>query len=96
MRAGDRAPDAPDLVLVANSNRAASSVPGISTLPAKGLGSSRLFDIFAPTYHTVLIFAPALANPVVSSVLSALQQCVPQNGLVRLLSLLVVLPDVSP
>lgn len=90
LHAGDRAPDAPDLVLVANFNRAASSAPGISTLRAKGLGSTRLFDIFAPTYHTVLIFAPGLANPVVSSVLSALQQCVPQNGLVRPL---VVLPD---
>ncbi|KAI6099524.1 FAD binding domain-containing protein [Pisolithus croceorrhizus] len=92
-RAGDRAPDAPDLVLVANSNRAASNASGISTLRGKELGSTRLFNIFAPTYHTILIFAPTLADPVVSSVLAALQQCVPKNTLVRPL---VVLPDTLP
>ncbi|KAI6117244.1 FAD binding domain-containing protein [Pisolithus croceorrhizus] len=93
LRAGDRAPDAPDLVLVANSNHAASNASSISAPPTKGLATTRLFDIFAPAYHTVLMFAPALADPVVSSVLAALQQCVPENDLVRPL---VVLPDSPP
>ena len=38
--AGDRAPDAPGLVLVADGTE------------------TRLFDVFSPTYHTVLVFTP--------------------------------------
>ncbi|KAI6117272.1 FAD binding domain-containing protein [Pisolithus croceorrhizus] len=94
LRAGDRAPDAPGLVPVLKSNRAVPNTWGISALPpAEGLENTRLFDIFAPIYHTVLIFAPALADPVVASVLAALQQCVPKNGLVRPV---VVLPNSLP
>ncbi|KAI6008117.1 FAD binding domain-containing protein [Pisolithus orientalis] len=74
LRAGDRAPDAPGLLPV---------------LQTGGPGITRLFDIFAPMYHTVLIFAPALVVPVVLSVLATLKQGVPNNGLVRPL---IVLP----
>ncbi|KAI6154828.1 FAD binding domain-containing protein [Pisolithus tinctorius] len=74
LRAGDRAPDAPGLLRV---------------LQTGGPGNTRLFDIFAPMYHTVLIFAPASVVPVVSSVLATLKQGVPINGLVRPL---IVLP----
>ncbi|KAI6154833.1 FAD binding domain-containing protein [Pisolithus tinctorius] len=68
LRAGDRAPDAPGLLPV---------------LQTGGSGNARLFDIFTPMYHTVLIFAPSLAVPIVSSVLATLTQCVPRNGIVR-------------
>ncbi|KAI6018035.1 hypothetical protein PISMIDRAFT_690216 [Pisolithus microcarpus 441] len=93
LRAGDRAPDAPGLVPIVKSNRAASNTLVPSLLPAEGLQGTRLFDIFAPTYHTILIFVPVSADPVVSSVLAALQHCIPENGLVRLL---VVLPNTLP
>ncbi|KAI6105245.1 hypothetical protein EDD16DRAFT_1747722 [Pisolithus croceorrhizus] len=94
LRGGDRAPDAPGLVPVVKSNCAAPNTLGISALAlTEGLESTRLFDIFAPIYHTVLIFAPALADPIVASVLAALQQCVPENGLVRPV---VVLPNSLP
>ncbi|KIK12276.1 hypothetical protein PISMIDRAFT_76704, partial [Pisolithus microcarpus 441] len=46
LRAGDRAPDAPELVSVVSLNR-----PGMD-------GSTRMFDIFGSTHHTVIIFAP--------------------------------------
>ncbi|KAI6008121.1 hypothetical protein F5J12DRAFT_905245 [Pisolithus orientalis] len=68
LRAGDRAPDAPGLLQV---------------LQIGGSGNARLFDIFTPMYHTVLIFAPSLAVPIVSSVLATLTQAVPRNGIVR-------------
>ncbi|KAH7928575.1 hypothetical protein BV22DRAFT_192143 [Leucogyrophana mollusca] len=50
--AGDRAPDAPDLVDI-NQGK-----------------TKRLFDIFRPAYHTVLVFAPdpAIAAPLLSAV----------------------------
>ena len=47
--AGDRAPDAPELGLVA-----AQATHGAET-------ETRLFDVFCPVYHTVLLFAPDAA-----------------------------------
>ena len=44
--AGDRAPDATELVLVV-----AQTTGGAET-------ATRLFDVFCPIYHTVLVFAP--------------------------------------
>jgi len=47
--AGDRAPDAPELGLVA-----AQATRGAET-------ETRLFDVFCPVYHTVLLFVPDVA-----------------------------------
>ena len=54
--AGDRAPDAPGLVM---------AVDGAKT-------ETRLFDMFSPTYHTVLVFTPDAAPSV--DVLEALRR----------------------
>ncbi|KAG5647438.1 hypothetical protein DXG03_009368 [Asterophora parasitica] len=51
LRAGDRAPDASDLV---DLSAAAAAIPKL-----RGLGLRRLFGVFGPSYHTVLVFAPA-------------------------------------
>ena len=48
--AGDRAPDAPELGLVG-----AQATNGAET-------ETRLFDVFCPVYHTVLVFAPDVAS----------------------------------
>ncbi|KAI9572352.1 FAD binding domain-containing protein [Boletus coccyginus] len=48
--AGDRAPDATNLGLVA-----AQGAGGVET-------ETRLFDVFCPTHHTVLVFAPDVAS----------------------------------
>jgi len=48
--AGDRAPDAPELGLVV-----AQAAGGVET-------TTRLFDVFSPVYHTVLVFAPDAAS----------------------------------
>ncbi|GBE86251.1 predicted protein [Sparassis crispa] len=45
VRAGDRAPDAPELVVLGGSEAAAKSTP------------TSLFEIFSPAYHTVLLFS---------------------------------------
>ena len=45
--AGDRAPDAPGLIVV----RAGAQAPG-----------TRLFDLFKATYHTVLVFGPDVGS----------------------------------
>ncbi|KAI6096471.1 hypothetical protein EDD16DRAFT_1719787 [Pisolithus croceorrhizus] len=75
LRAGGRAPDAPGLMSVVSPNRASA-------------GSTRMFDTFASTHHTVIIFTPALAIPVVRSVLATLDQNVPKELVRRV----VVLP----
>lgn len=49
---------------------------------ALGDGEHSRFDIFEPVYHRIPVFAPGLAHPAVSSVLAALRQYVPKNGLV--------------
>lgn len=48
VRAGDRAPDAPGLVVLGNVD---------------GAGATSLFDVFRPTCHTVLLFAPGALTP---------------------------------
>ncbi|KAI6108293.1 FAD binding domain-containing protein [Pisolithus sp. B1] len=75
LRAGDRAPNAPGLIPVASLHGASA-------------GSTCAFDIFGSTHHTVIIFAPALAAPVVRSVLATLEQNVPKELVRRV----VVLP----
>ena len=54
--AGDRAPDAPGLVVTTD---------GAET-------ETRLFDVFSPTYHTVLVFTPDTASS--TDVLDALRR----------------------
>ncbi|KAI6108243.1 FAD binding domain-containing protein [Pisolithus sp. B1] len=54
----------------------------------EGNRSTRMFDTLAWTHHTVIIFAPALAIPVVRSVLATLGQNVPKELVRRV----VVLP----
>ncbi|KAI6117898.1 FAD binding domain-containing protein [Pisolithus croceorrhizus] len=66
LQAGDRAPDAPGLI----------PVPSPSLAPAKSI---HMFDIFGSTRHTVIIFVPALAVPVLRSVLAILDQDVPKE-----------------
>lgn len=64
LRAGDHAPDAPSLVPVITPNRAQHHVSSGSQstllLPGEMAGSTPLFDIFASTHHTIIIFAPSL------------------------------------
>ncbi|KAI6117275.1 FAD binding domain-containing protein [Pisolithus croceorrhizus] len=83
LRAGDRAPDAPDLVPVITPNRAPHLISSGShsavSLPSGMAGGTRMFDIFASTHHTVITFAPALAVPAVRSILVELQQVVPKE-----------------
>ncbi|KAI6117896.1 FAD binding domain-containing protein, partial [Pisolithus croceorrhizus] len=79
LRAGDRAPDAPGLVSVTTLNR------GV-------VGSTRMFDIFTSTHHTVIIFALTLVVPVVQSILVTLQEVVSKELVQRV----VVLPGSHP
>ncbi|KAI6108294.1 FAD binding domain-containing protein [Pisolithus sp. B1] len=92
LRAGDRAPDAPELVPVITPNRAPHLISSGShsavSLPSGMAGGTRMFDIFASTHHTVITFAPGLAVPAVRSILVALQQVVPKE----LVTQVVVLP----
>jgi len=80
LRAGDRAPDVPDLR---------------PALPGNGPENTRLFDVFAPTYHTVLIFVPLLSIPVVQQVLSGLER-LERKGSEKLVRRMVVLPSDRP
>ncbi|KAI6003383.1 FAD binding domain-containing protein [Pisolithus marmoratus] len=84
LRAGDRAPDAPGLVSHDISRGSQSAV----LLPSGMAGSTRMFDLFASTHHTVIIFTPGLVVPFVQSVLETLQQVVPKELVRRV----VVLP----
>lgn len=59
LRSGDRAPDAPGLLDMRSPN---------------GLTVARLFDIFKPYIHTVLIFSSAAPNSQCAAVLEALKQ----------------------
>ncbi|KAI5988747.1 FAD binding domain-containing protein [Pisolithus albus] len=93
VRAGDRAPDAPELVSVVSLNRPpphliSSASQSVVSLPSEMVGSTRMFDIFGSTHHTAIIFAPALAVSAVQSILMTLQQIVPQELVKRV----VVLP----
>ncbi|KAI6095819.1 FAD binding domain-containing protein [Pisolithus croceorrhizus] len=92
LRAGDRAPDAPELVPVVTPIHAphliSSSSQSAVSLPSGMAGDTRMFDIFASSHHTVIIFAPALVVPAVRSILVALQQIVPKGLVTRV----VVLP----
>ncbi|KAI6021934.1 FAD binding domain-containing protein [Pisolithus marmoratus] len=87
LRAGDRAPDAPGLVSYYISRGSQSAV----SLPSEMTASTRMFDIFASTHHTVIIFTLALAVPFVQSVLATLQRVVPKE----LVKQVVVLPGSS-
>ncbi|KAI6033332.1 FAD binding domain-containing protein [Pisolithus marmoratus] len=84
LRTGDRAPDAPGLVSHHTSRGSQSTV----LLPGGMAGSTRMFDLFATTHRTVIIFTPALIVPFVQSVLETLQQVVPKELVRRV----VVLP----
>ena len=58
--AGDRAPDAPELELV------------VAQATGEAEMGTRLFDVFRPIYHTVLVFAPDAAS--VADVLEVLKR----------------------
>ncbi|KAI5988750.1 hypothetical protein EDD15DRAFT_2198839 [Pisolithus albus] len=93
LRAGDRAPDAPELVSVVGLNcppphLISSASQSAVSLLSRMAGSTRMFGIFGSTHHTVIIFAPALTDPAVQSMLVTLQQIVPQE----LVKPVVVLP----
>ncbi|KAI6117271.1 FAD binding domain-containing protein [Pisolithus croceorrhizus] len=96
LRAGDRAPDAPGLVSVTTLNRAQRLVSSGSysavSLPGGVVGSTRMFDIFTSTHHTVIIFALTLVVPVVQSILVTLQEVVSKELVQRV----VVLPGSHP
>ncbi|KAI6033342.1 FAD binding domain-containing protein [Pisolithus marmoratus] len=95
LRAGDRAPDAPGLVSIITPDRSPHHLLNGShsavSLPSGIVGSTRMFDIFASTHHTAIIFTPALVVPFVQSVLETLQQVVPKELVKRV----VVLPGSS-
>ncbi|KAI6024605.1 FAD binding domain-containing protein [Pisolithus microcarpus] len=84
LRAGDRAPDAPGLVATVPLDSACAS----GSRTKRVAGSTRIFDIFGSTHHTVIIFAPTLANPVIQSILATLGQSFPKE----LVRWVVVLP----
>ncbi|KAI6003389.1 hypothetical protein EDC04DRAFT_3146961 [Pisolithus marmoratus] len=84
LRAGDRAPDAPGLI----SHHIPCGSQSAVLLPSGMAGRTRMFDLFASTHHTVIIFTPALVVPFVQSVLATLQQVVPKEIVRRV----VVLP----
>ncbi|KZP23363.1 hypothetical protein FIBSPDRAFT_952158 [Athelia psychrophila] len=69
----DRAPDAPNLLDARSRN-------------GHGLTTTRLFDVFKPYMHTVLIFSSAAATSQCTAVLRALEQypegCI-QSAIVR-------------
>ena len=73
IRAGDRAPDAPGLVTLAGPKSEAQGK------------TMRIFDLFDPTMHTVLVFSSATSEDetrgLTQPVLSALERLAP--GLVR-------------
>ncbi|KAI6105229.1 FAD binding domain-containing protein [Pisolithus croceorrhizus] len=96
LQAGDRAPDAPGLVSVITHNCAPHLVSSGSysavSLPGGVVGSTRMFDIFTSTHHTVIIFAPTLVVPVVQSILKTLQEVVSKELVQRV----VVLPGSHP
>ncbi|KAG0694761.1 FAD binding domain-containing protein [Suillus ampliporus] len=73
LEAGDRAPDAPNMLQV---QRGESDV-------------KTLFDLYRPWYHTVLVFAPSLAD--VTPILGALEACDK-----RVVRKAVVLPSSAP
>ena len=83
LRAGDRAPDAPDLMPVTSTARTSSGESG-----------ARLFDIFAPTHHTVLTFVPSPSVPVVRQVLSVLEELGKKTSK-KLVKHMVILPPGS-
>ncbi|KAI6008120.1 FAD binding domain-containing protein [Pisolithus orientalis] len=90
LRAGDRAPDAPGLVPT-SLNRASCSIS--SGYQSNGMAeSTRMFDMFASTHHTVIIFAPAFADAEVRSVLVTLDQSLRK----KLVRRVVVLPGPFP
>jgi hypothetical protein len=61
LRPGNRAPDAPGLVV-------------LSGPPASGAAAVSLFDLFSPARHTALVFVAAAAQPeAVRSMLNALR-----------------------
>ncbi|KAI5988821.1 FAD binding domain-containing protein, partial [Pisolithus albus] len=64
----------------------APDAPGL--VPTRMTGSTRMFDIFGSTHHTVIIFAPILAKSVVRSILATLGQSFPKELVRRV----VVLP----
>ncbi|KZP23359.1 hypothetical protein FIBSPDRAFT_919161 [Athelia psychrophila] len=61
LRGGDRAPDAPNLLDARSRN-------------GHGLTTTRLFDVFKPYMHTVLIFSSAAATSQCTAILRALEQ----------------------
>ncbi|KAI6033339.1 FAD binding domain-containing protein [Pisolithus marmoratus] len=87
LRASDRAPNAPGLVPILSYSCTLSNIPSGSQ--SNGMAAdTRMFDLFASTYHTVIIFTPTLVVPFVKSVLGTLQQVVPKELVRRV----VVLP----
>lgn len=60
LRAGDRAPDSPGLRLLSTAHKTSSK-------------TSRLFDVFGPSYHTVIIFEQALYK--CAAILKVLSLC---------------------
>ena len=79
LRAGDRAPDAPGLRIIHG--------------PSKDTLTTRLFDIFTPTLHTVLIFAPSASDGLQSLVDSVTETV---SGLAPdLVQIVLVLPKSS-
>ncbi|KAI6108283.1 FAD binding domain-containing protein [Pisolithus sp. B1] len=87
LRAGDRAPDAPGLVATVSLNRVCAKISSGSQ--SNGVtASSRMFDIFGSTHHSVIIFAPTLTVPAVKSILATLGQSFPKELVRRV----VVLP----
>ncbi|EGN99603.1 hypothetical protein SERLA73DRAFT_72407 [Serpula lacrymans var. lacrymans S7.3] len=75
LQAGDRAPDAPGLMAIDHAATVTS-------------GTTRLFTIFRPWYHTLLIFVPDVEKS--TSFISALERY--QPGLVRSI---IIVPSVT-
>ncbi|KAI6098041.1 FAD binding domain-containing protein [Pisolithus thermaeus] len=72
LQAGDRAPDAPGLVATISLDRVCAKISS-GSWSNEVAASSRMFDVFGSTHHTVIIFAPTLAIPSVQSTLATLR-----------------------
>ncbi|KAI5993029.1 FAD binding domain-containing protein [Pisolithus albus] len=93
LQVGDRAPHAPNLVSVTTPNHALHHVSSGSQSTVSLLdgvaGGTRMFDIFASTHHSIIIFTPSLAVSAVQSMIVTLQEVISKELAKRV----VALPD---
>ncbi|KAI5982345.1 hypothetical protein EDD15DRAFT_2324671, partial [Pisolithus albus] len=92
LQAGNRAAGAPNLVSITTPNRTPHHISCGSqstvSLPDGMARSTCMFDIFASTHHTIIIFAPSFAVSAMQSMIVTLQEVISKE----LAKCVVVLP----